>query len=57
MKQWLTFWRGVAALVLAFGLYATFVRFVHGLGASTNLSDGFPWGIWIGFDVLVGVGL
>jgi c(7)-type cytochrome triheme protein len=27
------------------------------LGASTNLSDAFPWGIWIGFDVLVGVGL
>ena len=25
------------------------------LGASTNLSDQFPWGIWIGFDVMCGV--
>ena len=23
--------------------------------ASTNLNDQFPWGIWIGFDVLCGV--
>lgn len=52
-----TFWRGVAAVILAAGLYATLVRFTQGLGASTNLSDGYPWGLWIGFDVLVGVGL
>lgn len=44
------------AIILA-GLYSTYVRFFHGLGASTNLSDKFPWGIWIGFDVLCGVGL
>jgi len=37
------------------GLYATFRRFTGGLAASTNLSDAFPWGIWIGFDVLCGV--
>ncbi len=53
----ITFWRLVAAVILAAGLYATFVRFAYGLGASTNLSDGYPWGLWIGFDVLVGVGL
>ena len=29
----------------------------YGLGACTNLSDQFPWGIWIGFDILCGVGL
>ena len=34
---------------------ARYVRFFHGLGASTNLSDQFPWGLWIGFDVLCGV--
>ena len=57
MTRKITFWKVVAAVVLGFGLYATVVRFGWGLGASTNLSDGFPWGIWIGFDVLVGVGL
>jgi len=39
------------------GLYATYLRIVYGLGGSTNLSDKFPWGIWIGFDVMCGVGL
>lgn len=53
----LTFWRAVFFLIMAAGAYATFVRFYYGLGASTNLSDQFPWGLWIGFDVLCGVGL
>jgi Ni/Fe-hydrogenase subunit HybB-like protein len=39
------------------GLYTTWLRFFKGLGASTNLSDTFPWGIWVGFDVVCGVGL
>ncbi len=53
----LTFWRCTAALLLAAGAYSTYVRFTRGLGASTHLSDKFPWGLWIGFDVLCGVGL
>jgi Ni/Fe-hydrogenase subunit HybB-like protein len=31
------------------------IRFAKGLGAVTNLSQEFPWGIWIGFDVVTGV--
>jgi Ni/Fe-hydrogenase subunit HybB-like protein len=60
MKQFLskiTFWKATAGLIFAAGIYATFVRFTEGLGASTNLSDDFPWGLWIGFDVITGVGL
>lgn len=53
----LTFWRLVFLILMAAGAYATYLRFAHGLGASTNLSDKFPWGLWIGFDVLCGVGL
>jgi len=53
----LTFWRMLAAVVTVCGVYATVVRFTRGLGASTNLSDQFPWGIWLGFDLLVGVAL
>jgi len=53
----ITFWQGAFWTILAGGAYATVVRFAGGLGASTNLSDAFPWGLWIGFDVLVGVGL
>jgi Ni/Fe-hydrogenase subunit HybB-like protein len=53
----LTVWKAVATIIIAAGLYATYVRFTQGLGASTNLSDQFPWGLWIGFDILCGVGL
>ena len=50
-------WQAVLLAILAFGAYATVIRYAQGLGAATNLSDAFPWGLWIGFDMLVGVGL
>lgn len=53
----ITFWRVVGVIIIVAGLYSTYLRFTGGLGASTNLSDEFPWGLWIGFDILVGVGL
>jgi len=53
----LTVWRAIFAIILACGLYATYLRIFYGLGGSTNLSDKFPWGIWIAFDVMCGVGL
>ena len=51
----LTFWRALFVVTILLGLYAAIVRLALGLGASTNLSDEFPWGLWIGFDVLCGV--
>jgi Ni/Fe-hydrogenase subunit HybB-like protein len=51
------FWRVVFWAVMAAGLWAAVIRIDGGLGASTNLSDKFPWGLWVGFDVLCGVGL
>jgi len=53
----LTFWRSVFFAIVAAGMVVTVVRFTQGLGAVTNLSDEYPWGLWIGFDVLCGVGL
>lgn len=53
----LTVWRAIFILLAIAGLYSAFIRFYYGLGAATNLSDQFPWGIWVGFDVLCGVGL
>ncbi len=52
-----TFWQIVFYLLMAAGLYATYVRVDKGLGGATSLNDQFPWGLWIGFDVLCGVGL
>lgn len=33
------------------------IRLFFGLGAVTNINDGFPWGIWIAYDVMVGSAL
>jgi Ni/Fe-hydrogenase subunit HybB-like protein len=49
------FWKPLFAVILVAGLYSTYVRFFHGLGAATNLSDEFPWGLWVGFDCLCGI--
>ena len=47
----------VAGIIVLLGLIVTVLRFTGGLGAVTNLTDYNPWGIWIGFDLLVGVAL
>ncbi|MGP0097993.1 MAG: NrfD/PsrC family molybdoenzyme membrane anchor subunit [Terriglobales bacterium] len=55
MKIKLTFWRVVFIVIMALGLYSSYVRYFRGLGAVSNMSDQFPWGLWIGFDCLCGV--
>lgn len=46
----------VAAL-FAIGYPVIIYRFIHGLGATTNLTQTTPWGLWIGLDMLSGVAL
>jgi Ni/Fe-hydrogenase subunit HybB-like protein len=47
----------IAGMIVIMGLILTVIRFTKGLGATTNLSQYNPWGLWIGFDLLVGVAL
>ena len=56
-KPALTPFNVVAGIIVVVGLIITVIRFTQGLRATTNLSDYNPWGIWIGFDLLVGVAL
>ncbi len=46
----------LTALVLV-GLAVIIYRFIYGLGAISNLSDGRAWGLWISFDLYCGVAL
>jgi Ni/Fe-hydrogenase subunit HybB-like protein len=39
------------------GVALSLYRLAFGLGHTTNLNDQWPWGLWIGFDVLTGVAL
>lgn len=41
----------ILAVIAAVGLSIGAYRLYAGLGATTNLSKAFPWGIWISFDL------
>ncbi len=57
LRSSLTPWRVLVALLLTLAAVIVTVRFAFGLGSVTNLSDETPWGIWVGFDILAGIGL
>lgn len=46
-----TVFLGILSLI---AIVILLVRFVYGLGAVTNISDGYPWGIWVVYDVMIG---
>ena len=43
----------LAALAVVLAIW----RFATGIGSVSNLNQGYPWGIWIGFDILAGIAL
>ena len=47
---------GLLGLIVLAGFLLLW-RFTSGLGAVTALNDGYPWGLWIAFDVVVGTAL
>ncbi|WPL17572.1 putative Ni/Fe-hydrogenase 2 b-type cytochrome subunit [Thiorhodovibrio winogradskyi] len=46
----------MGVLVLIAG-YFLIRRFIFGIGDVSNLSDGFPWGLWITYDVVTGTAI
>ncbi len=42
------------ALLALVSLILLAIRFIYGLGAVTNLNDGYTWGIWVVVDVVIG---
>jgi Ni/Fe-hydrogenase subunit HybB-like protein len=49
--------RAIIYVILVLGAISACARLFFGLGATTNLNDAYPWGLWISFDVLAGVAL
>ncbi len=45
----------ISVPIILLGIVLIVYRFIHGIGAITNLSQEIPWGLWIGFDVVTGV--
>jgi Ni/Fe-hydrogenase subunit HybB-like protein len=49
--------RYILIALVALMIIVAIVRFIFGLGMVTNLNDHWPWGLWIGFDLLCGIAL
>ena len=47
----------VCAAIVLIGLFFIGKRFIFGIGSVSNMNDGYPWGIWIAYDVVVGTAL
>lgn len=46
-----TFWTVVLVFLALAGAISAIYRLMVGLGATTNLTDAVPWGLWIGMDL------
>jgi Ni/Fe-hydrogenase subunit HybB-like protein len=55
LSSLITPFNAICTVILAVGIPVIAYRIIFGLGASTNLSDNNPWGLWIGFDMITGV--
>jgi Ni/Fe-hydrogenase subunit HybB-like protein len=47
----------ILGALAALGFVLVVYREAMGLGAATAMNDGYPWGFWIAFDVVVGTAL
>jgi Ni/Fe-hydrogenase subunit HybB-like protein len=47
----------VLGALMGIGLVVAIIRYLYGIGAVSNLSDGRAWGLWISFDLYCGVAL
>ncbi len=47
----------VLGLLMAVGFVVAMIRYVSGIGAISNLSNTYPWGFWISFDLFTGVAI
>lgn len=47
----------VMIAVMTAGVISALVRFAFGIGAISDLSNAYPWGFWISFDLYCGVAL
>lgn len=51
-----TTFKAILAVIAVFLLVLAW-RFLNGIGAVSALNDGYPWGIWIAYDVVSGTAL
>ncbi len=53
--KWLTPFNLISIPIILTGIVLMVIRFTHGLGAVSNVTQEVPWGLWKGFNVVTGV--
>ncbi len=53
--KWLTPFNIISIPIIITGVVLMVIRFTHGLGAVSNVTQEVPWGLWKGFNVVTGV--
>ena len=47
----------ILIMLAGIGLVAAIWRFIYGIGAISNLSNVYPWGFWVSFDLFTGIAI
>jgi len=49
----------VAILLILMGIafIVAMIRYIYGIGAISNLSNAYPWGFWVSFDLFTGIAI
>src|SRR5512140_1909795 len=47
----------VLLALMGIGFVVAMIRFAFGIGAISNLSNTYPWGFWISFDIFTGIAI
>ncbi len=47
----------VLLTLMGIGFVVAMIRFAFGIGAISDLSNTYPWGIWISFDIFTGIAI
>jgi Ni/Fe-hydrogenase subunit HybB-like protein len=47
----------VLVTLMAIGAVVAMIRFIWGIGAISNLSNTYPWGFWISFDIFTWIAI
>lgn len=47
----------VLILLMAIAFVAAMLRYAFGIGAISNLSNAYPWGFWVSFDLFTGIAI
>ena len=47
----------VLIVLMAIAFIVAMIRFGAGIGAISNLSNAYPWGFWVSFDLFTGIAI